>query len=141
MTEIIRVSKFLRTVLLVDGISGFFGGVILTSGASYWQNIFGLPVNLVWFSGLIFFPFAAYLIYIATRRTVSKTLVWTIISMNLLWGIDSFLLLISGYITPTEIGFGFIILQAIGVFIFGTLEFVGLRNSEIIVIKDAKQTI
>lgn len=141
MTEIIRVSRFLRTVLLVDGISGFLGGLILTAGASYWQNVFGLPWNLVLFSGLLFFPFAAFLIHVATRKTVSKTFVWAIIGMNLLWGIDSFLLLISGYFTPTEIGLGFIIFQAIGVFIFGALEFAGLRNSEIVVFKDAKQTI
>lgn len=141
MTEIIRVSKFLRTVLLIDGISGFFGGVILTAGASYWQTVFGLPWNLVLFSGLLFFPFAAFLIYVATRKTVSKTFVWAIIGMNLLWGIDSFLLLISGNISPTEIGFGFIIFQAIGVFIFAALEFAGLRKSEIVIMKNSNQTI
>lgn len=141
MTEIIRVSKFLRNVLLIDAISGLIGGFLLTFGASYLQNTFGLSYSLLFYSGLSFFPFAALLIYAATRKTVSKTIIWIIIGLNFLWGIDSFLLLISGYVEPTNSGYFFVIFQAIGVFVFGTLEFIGLKKSEIVVIKDAKQTI
>ena len=141
MTEIIRVSKFLRNVLLTDATSGLIGGFILTFGASSLQNSFGLPYSLLFYSGLSFFPFAALLFYAATRKTVSKTIIWIIIGLNFLWGIDSFLLLISGYVQPTNAGYFFVIFQAIGVFVFGILEFIGLKKSEIVVIKDAKQTI
>ena len=141
MTEIIRVSKFLRNVLLTDAISGLIGGFLLTFGASSLQNSFGLPYSLLFYSGLSFFPVAALLFYAATRKTVSKTIIWIIIGLNFLWGIDSFLLLISGYVEPTDAGYFFVIFQAIGVFVFGILEFIGLKKSEIVVIKDAKQTI
>lgn len=141
MTEIIRVSKFLRNVLMVDATSGLIGGFLLIFGASSLQNSFGLPYSILFYSGLSFFPFAALLIYTATRKTISKTIIWIIIGLNFLWGIDSFLFLISGYVQPTNLGYFFVISQAIGVFVFGILEFIGLKKSEIVVIKDAKQTI
>jgi hypothetical protein len=141
MTEIIRVSNFLRNALLADATLGLISGFLLTFGANFLQNSLGLPYSLLFYSGLSFFPFAALLFYAATRKTISKTIIWIIIGINFLWGIDSFLLLISGYIAPTNLGIIFVIAQAIGVLAFGILEFIGLRNSEIVVFTDAKQTI
>jgi hypothetical protein len=141
MTEIIRVSNFLRNALLVDATLGLISGFLLAFGANSLQTVLGLPYSILFYSGLSFFPFAALLFYAATRKTISKTIIWIIIGLNFLWGIDSFLILISGYIEPTNIGFIFVIAQSIGVLAFGILEFIGLRNSEIVVFTDAKQTI
>lgn len=141
MTEIIRVSKFLRNSLLADGILGLIGGFILTLGANSLQEPFGLSSSVLFYSGLSFFPFAALLLYAATRRTISKTIIWVIIGLNFLWGIDSFLFLFSGYFEPTNLGYSFIIFQAIGVIVFGVLEFTGLKKSAIAAVKNAKQTI
>lgn len=141
MTEIIRVSKFLRNSLLADGILGLIGGFLLTFGAASLQTPFGLSSSLLFYSGLSFFPFGALLIYAATRMTISKTIIWIIIGLNFLWAIDSFLFLFSGYAEPTDLGYSFVVFQAIGVLFFGTLEFIGLKKSEIVVVKDAKQTI
>lgn len=141
MTEIIRVSNFLRFVLFADAATGIACGLLLSAGGSFLQNLSGLPVTLMFYAGLSLFPFAAFLIYTATRKSVSKTAIWLIIGLNLLWTIDSFLLLASGYVAPTTFGYVFVIFQAIGVLIFADLEFIGLRKAEIIGFKDAKEIV
>ena len=141
MIEIIRVSNFLRYVLFADATTSLICGLLLTIGGSFLQEMLGLPVSLMFYAGLSLFPFAAFLVYVGTRKSISKTLVWLIIGTNLLWTIDSFLLLFSGYILPTTFGYIFVIAQAIGVLVYADLEFIGLRKSEVVVFKDAQEII
>ena len=141
MIEIIRVSNFLRYVLFADATTSLICGLLLTIGGNFLQEILGLPVSLMFYAGLSLFPFAAFLVYVGTRKSISKTLVWLIIGTNLMWSIDSFLLLLSGYISPTTFGYIFVIAQAIGVLVYADLEFIGLRKSEVVVFKDAQETI
>lgn len=141
MTEIIRISDFLRYVLFADAITCIACGLLLTIGSAFLHNILGLPPALMLYAGISLFPFAAFLIYAATRKSVSKPIIWLIIGLNLLWTIDSLLLLVSGYAAPTFLGYIFVIFQAIGVAIFADLEFIGLRKAEVIGFRDAKETI
>lgn len=141
MTEIIRVSNFLRNVLFADAATCLACGLLLTIGGGFLQNLLGLPVSLMFYAGLSLFPFTAFLLYAATRKSISKTAVWLIIGINLLWTIDSFLLLVSGYVEPTAFGYIFVIVQALGVLMFADLEFIGLRKAEVVALKDAKETV
>jgi hypothetical protein len=141
MTEIIRVSRFLRDVLFADAATCLACGLLLSLGGSFLQNLTGLPAPLMFYAGLSLFPFAAFLIYSATRKSVSKTMIWLIVALNLLWTIDSFLLLASGYVEPTAFGYVFVIFQALGVLMFADLEFIAMRKAEIVVFKDAREII
>lgn len=141
MTEIIRVSNFLRYVLFADAATCLACGLLLTIGGGFLQNLLGLPATLMFYAGLSLFPFTAFLLYAATRKSISKTAVWLIIGANLLWTIDSFLLLVSGYVAPTTFGYVFVIAQALGVLMFANLEFIGLRKAEVVALKDAKEVI
>src|SRR5215204_3977469 len=141
MTEIIRVSNFLRSVLLADAATCAVCGLLFVAGGAFLQNLSGLPAPLIFYAGLSLFPFTAFLIYAATRKSLSKTFVWLIIGLNLLWTIDSFLLLVSPYVAPSAFGYVFVTLQAIGVLVFADLEFIGLRKAEVVALKDAKETL
>ena len=141
MTEIIRVSPFLRYVLFADAATCAACALLLGFGGGFLQNLLGLPASLMLYAGLSLIPFTAFLVYAATRKSISKPAVWAIIGLNLLWTIDSFLLLVSDYVEPTTFGYIFVILQAIGVLMFADLEFVGLRKAEVVVFKDAKETL
>jgi hypothetical protein len=141
MTEIIRVSNFLRYILFADAATCFACGLLLTTGGAILQSVLGLPFDLMLYAGVSLFPFAAFLVYAATRKSISKTAVWLIVGLNLLWTIDSFLLLITGYVSPTMFGYIFVIFQAIGVAAFAALEFIGLRKAEIIGFQNAKETV
>jgi hypothetical protein len=141
MTEIIRVSNFLRFVLFADAATCLACGLLLSAGGAFLQDLLGLPAPLMFYAGLSLFPFAAFLVYAATRKSISKPAVWLIIGLNLLWTIDSFLLLVSGYAAPTAFGYVFVILQALGVLVFADLEFIALRKAEVVVFKDARETL
>ena len=141
MTEIIRISSFLRFVLLADAATCLVCGLTFAGGGGILQNLLGLPGDLLFYTGLGLFPFAAFLLYVATRKSVSKTVVWIVISLNALWTIDSFLLLFSGYVAPTTFGYVFVTLQPLGVALFADLEFIGLRKAEVVVFHDAKEMI
>ena len=141
MTEIIRVTNFLRYTLFADAATCTLCGLLFTIGGAFLQNISGLPASLMFYAGLSLFPFAAFLLYAATRKSISKTAIWAIIGINLLWTIDSFLLLFSGYVAPTTFGYIFVISQAIGVLIYADLEFIAMRKAEVVVFKDARETV
>ena len=141
MTEIIRVSNFLRFVLFADAATCVACGLLLSAGGALLQNIVGLPLGLMFYAGLSLLPFAALLIYAATRKSISKTVVWLIVGLNLLWTIDSLLLLVTSYVAPTVFGYVFVVFQAIGVAMFAYLEFIGLRKAEVIVFQNAKEVI
>lgn len=48
--------------------------------------------------------------------------------VNLLWAIDSIALLFTGWIDPNGLGVAFVVAQAVVVFGFAELEYVGLRR-------------
>ena len=141
MTEIIRVSNFLRYVMLADSITCIACGLLLSAGGAFLQSIVNLPLELMLYAGLSLLPFAGLLIYVATRKSISKTVVWLIIGLNLLWTIDGFLLLNSGYVAPTIFGYIFVAFQAVGVAVFAALEFFGLRQAEVIGFQHSKETV
>jgi hypothetical protein len=127
--QILRTSQFLRWVLIVDAVTCFASGLLLTLGASLLGGYLGLPEGLLRYSGISLLPFAALLVYLATREHISSPAVWAVIVLNTLWTIDSILLLLTGSVTPTEMGNTFVVTQALGVAVLTVLEYFGLKKS------------
>jgi hypothetical protein len=127
--QILRTSQFLRWVLIVDAVTCFASGLLLTLGADLLGGYMGLPEGLLRYSGISLLPFAALLVYLATRENLSSPVVWTVIVLNTLWTIDSILLLLTGLVTPTELGMTFVAAQALGVALLTVLEYFGLKKS------------
>jgi hypothetical protein len=120
----------LRRVLLLDAAtSGTMGVLLLFAGGAAAQPL-GLSAALLRWVGVILIPFAAYLIWMATRardlRDGARGIVWT----NVLWATGSVLLLVTGALSPTLLGELFVLLQAAVVAGFACAEYVGLRRSE-----------
>jgi hypothetical protein len=57
--------------------------------------------------------------------------VWAIVAYNTLWAVDSVVLLVSGTVTPTALGYAFVIFQAAVVAGFAGLQIVGLRKDAV----------
>jgi hypothetical protein len=125
-----RTSNFLRRVLLFDATSCIASGLLAVFGAGALGKALGLPDNLLLFAGLSLFPFAAFLIYVAMSKVLRRVSVGTAIVLNVLWTLDSVLLLLSGWVSPTELGYVFVVVQALGVAILASLEYIGWRKSE-----------
>lgn len=123
-----QVSTFLRYVLFADAATCIATGLLMTVGSGLLVGLTGLPSDLLIYAGIGLFPFAALLVYLGTCRAVSSAAVWAVIVLNVLWTLDSFLLLASGWVTPSTFGYAFVIFQAVGVGAFAALEYIGLRR-------------
>ncbi len=124
-----RSLVFLRRVLAADALTCFATGLLMMFGSDGLAELLGLPETLLRYAGVSLIPVAAVLAYLASREALSQTMVWAVIVLNVLWTVDSFLLVVTGWATPTGFGYVFIIAQAMGVTTFAGLEYVGLKQS------------
>jgi hypothetical protein len=122
-------SPFLRRVLAVDAVSSGAMGLGMLSFGSFIAHLLNLPVELIHDAGLVLLPFAAFVGYIASRRQPPRAAVWIIIALNVVWVVDSILLLFTGWAAPNALGIAFVIAQAVVVGVFAELEVVGLRKT------------
>lgn len=125
----IRSFSFLRRVLLVDAVSSGAMGLGLLAGADALSGVLRLPASLLTEAGIVLLPFAAFVGLLASREAPARTAVWFAIAMNVLWAIDSILLLVSGWVAPNAFGHAFVITQAAFVVVLAELEYIGLRRS------------
>lgn len=138
--QLFQTSRFLRGVLLADAVTCVATGLLMLLGANLLERYSGLPSELSRYAGISLLPFAAFLVYLANRKTLSPSVVWTVIVLNALWTMDSVLVLLTGWIAPTGLGYAFIIAQAVGVAMFAGLEFLGLRKAMGSVVSPSGQT-
>jgi hypothetical protein len=121
--------NLLRRVLLADGVTSGAMGVLLLIAASPLAGLLGLEVALLRAAGLILLPFSALVLYSGARASISPRAVWIIVAANLLWVVDSILLLVTGWADPTTLGYLFTVGQALAVAVFAGLQYAGLRRS------------
>ena len=88
-----------------------------------------IPAMLLFYAGVLLLPYAAFVLYLASQDRVSRTAVWIVIGCNALWAIDSMLLLASGWIEPSTLGYAFVSAQAAVVAVFCELQFSGMRRA------------
>jgi hypothetical protein len=120
---------FLRRVLVADAVISGATGVMLALGADPIAPLTGLPVALLRYAGVSLLPFAAIVAVVAMRASISAPAVWAIIVYNALWAIDSLVLLVSGHVAPTALGYAFVIAQALAVGLLAELQYFGLRRA------------
>ena len=119
----------LRRALLADGVISGATGALMFAAAGPLSPLLGLQTPLLRTAGFSLLPFAALLVYLAVRPRVPRPLVWGIVGYNLLWAIDSLLLLTTGWVAPTLWGYLFTGVQALAVAVFAGWEYAGLRHS------------
>ena len=122
-------SSFLRRVLAVDAISSGAMGLAMLSFGSFIAQLLNLPVDLIRDAGLVLLPFAAFVGYIASREHPPRAGVWIIIALNVVWVVDSIVLLFTGWVEPNALGYSFVIAQAVVVGVFAELEYIGLKRA------------
>jgi len=123
--------SFLRLALIADAAVSGATGLLAFAGAGILDALTGLPTELLRYAGVSLIPYAAIVAYVGTRANVSRAAVWAIVAYNALWSIDSVMLLMSGYVTPSALGAAFVIFQAVVVAAFAGLQVVGLRKEAV----------
>ncbi len=87
-------SELLRRALLADAVLSAVAGLLIFSGASFLADRLVLSEPLLRYAGLGLIPYAAFVAYVATREQLSRTAVWAVIALNVLWVFEGTLLMI-----------------------------------------------
>lgn len=123
--------SFLRRVLVLDAVSSGAMGLAMLAYGSFIANLLSLPVDLIREAGVVLLPFAAFVGYLASREQPHRSAVWAVIAINVVWAVDSVVLLFTGWVEPNALGYAFILAQAAVVGVFAELQYIGLRRSAI----------
>lgn len=124
----IRSSSLLRYVLAADAVASGATGLAVLTGAGLLGPVFGLPVALLREAGLILVPYAALIVCLVPRATLSRRTVWALVVINGLWAAESLLLLASRSVQPTALGVSFVLLQAVVVAAFAVMQAYAIRG-------------
>lgn len=119
-------STFLRRVLCVDAATCAATGALMAFDAAPLSTPLGLPAALLFWAGLSLFPVAAFLLWVATRRDIPRPGAWLAILGNVGWITGSALVLV--LLSPTGLGYAFVIAQAAVVALLADLEYTGLKR-------------
>ena len=123
-----QMTPFLKRVLLLDAASCLGMAALLVPGATMLAPLLGLDRSLLIGAGAALAPLGLFILWLATRRTLYVWLVALVVLGNLLWTVESFLLLTVAA-GVTTIGVAFVSGQAATVALLAALEFVGLRRA------------
>ena len=125
----VTVTPFLRQILRADATISGAAGILMAAGAAYLAPLLELPSGLLFWAGVVLFPFVALLVILSSRTIVSRLMMIDIVGINILWVALSFGILLSGAVSPNALGYAFVIAQALAVALFAALQFTGLRRS------------
>jgi hypothetical protein len=120
-------SPFLRNALLVDAAASGATGLLMIAGAGLLEGLLGLPATLLRGAGLVLVPYVAFVVWASTRSHIPQGAVWAIIIANAAWAVASAFLLM-GTLSPTLLGYLFVIGQALVVALLGEVQYVGLKR-------------
>ena len=130
--SLVAMSSFLRRALVVDALVSAAAGVLMSLGAELLAPLLALPPGLLCGAGLVLFPWAAALLWMARRPAVPAAAVWSVIVLNVLWVADSVWVALGGMGMPSALGQAFVAAQALAVVVFAELEFIGMRRAPLV---------
>lgn len=125
----VQQAQGLRRVLLADAVVSGVTGVLLATGAGILADVLALPEPLLRYAGLFMVSYAMFVVAVAMRTLPWPTAVWTVIIGNGLWVLGSIALLLSGWVAPNMLGYGFVLGQALVVAFLAELQFLAQRRS------------
>lgn len=124
-------NSFLRRVLLVDAATCVLAGLVMAAGAKFVNGLTAIPTGLLLPAGLILFPVAAFMAFVATRAQVSRGAVWVVVIGNAGWVAASLFLMLGSAIAANGLGQIFIGAQALAVALLTLLEYRGVTGQPV----------
>lgn len=122
--ERLTSSFVLRLDAAVSGVTG----LTMLALANPLGGLLDLPVELLRGAGAILLGLIAALFWLAGRSTISRTALYAVAGINLVWAIDSVVLLVTGWVDPSALGVAFVLLQAGVVLLFAELQVMAARR-------------
>jgi hypothetical protein len=122
-------TPFLRNVLLADAAFSGVGALLMAGGASLLSPLLGLPQPLLFWAGVVLVPWTILVAALSRRPSISRLMLVDVIGINILWAAVSIGLLLTGAVSPTTLGYAFVIAQAGAVGLFAELQVIGMRRA------------
>ena len=131
MADTLHPTPFLRFALLGDAAASGATGLLLAAGAGFLAALLGLPEGLLRVAGLVLLPYAGFVAWLGARKDggVPRNAVRAVVAINLLWALDSVLLLAIGPVAPNGLGIAFVLAQALAVLGFAAMQWAALRGA------------
>lgn len=123
-------STFLRTVIGLDAAACGLMGAAFAFDSSLLAGPLGLAPAFMQPLGLFLMVYAAVLVFLAVRPSLPRAAVWTLVSFNAAWAIESFAIMGLGWVQPTTLGVAFIAAQAVAALVVGDLQYIVLRRAK-----------
>jgi len=122
------VSPLLRLALRLDAAASAVIGVALSAFAAPLAGLFALPQPLLLGAGLFCVGYAAVIATMSTRDRLPRWSVWTVVIGNAVWATECLVLAFGDTFAPSTTGVAFLLGQAMAVYAFAELQYVGLRR-------------
>lgn len=119
--------SFLHRVLVLDAVLCLAAGLALLAGAGLAAGMLGLPAGLLRGAGLALLPVTAFIVWLVRQSTPPRRALQALVALNFAWVAASLVLLVSGWVSPTILGAGFVLAQAVMVAAFAVIESLALR--------------
>ena len=125
----LQVSPLLRFALRLDAVATAATGAAMAGLAGTLEPLLQLPANLLGAAGLFCLAYAAVIGVLSLRATLPRWAVWTVVIGNALWALECAALTFVGGLSPSALGIAFLLVQAVVVFGFAELQYLGLKRS------------
>jgi hypothetical protein len=124
-------SNALRAVLAVDAAVCGLSGAGLALDAGLVAGPVGLPATVLQPLGEGLIAYALLLAWLASRPSLPRAVVWTLVGLNVAWAIESALLPMLGWARPDGVGLTLLLVQAAGALLVANLQFLALRRARV----------
>jgi hypothetical protein len=125
-------ASYLRQGLLSNATTDAGLAAFLVIASGLLPRSFGLPSGLLLGAGLALAGAAVLLAVLALRPALPKAIVWAVIGLNLLWAVESLILVAAGFVEPTRAGTVFVLAQAAVAAMYAGLQWRGLKQSGLV---------
>ncbi|HEY0662004.1 MAG TPA: hypothetical protein VGD21_11880 [Lysobacter sp.] len=131
MSTITRINdtNLLRRAVQLDAVATGAMALLLVLAAAPLAGLLHLPETLLRGAGGVLLAYVAFLGWLLLRERIGAPMAWTVITINAVWTLASFVLLAAGWGAPNVLGVTFVVAQALAVLVFAELQYVGLKRS------------
>ncbi len=122
-------SSLLRHAILANGIFCGVSGIVLLLAAAPLATLLGIPAPLVLRgTGFVLGCYGIALFFLASQQHINQKLALAVILLDVLWVLDSIVILLTGWLPLTTTGIWVIAILALIVAGFAEVQYLGLRR-------------
>ena len=119
----------LRLVIKLDAVASGALGALSVAASRVMDDLLSTPLALLVPVGAFLIIWAAALWVLASRPQISRTAVWSVIGLNLLYAAGSIVVAMAGWFPLSALGTAFVLTQAAAVALVAAAQFYALRRA------------